>query len=185
MTIFALLVALTVPAMRTWVANTRVRAAADSMQNGVRLAQTEALRRSRQVVFALTSSTTPQTLGFTASATGTNWAVQTIPAMLDGSDPAAIVGSGSLAPAGTLTISSGPAAICFNSVGRLVAQANTNVTGATCTTPTTTVNNAPTVVYQFTTAGADRPLRLQISLGGQMHLCDPSQTLAASNPYGC
>src|ERR1019366_5507961 len=58
--IFSILVALTVPTMRKWIANTKVRAVADALQNGVRLAQAESLRRSRQVVFALTNSTTPQ-----------------------------------------------------------------------------------------------------------------------------
>lgn len=190
-TIFSILVAMTVPTMRIWIANTKVRAAADALQNGLRLAQTESLRRSRQIVFALTASTTPQNGGFTAVANGANWAVQTIPAMSDGSEAAVVVGSGVLLPAGTAVSITGPAAICFNSVGRLVAlaQSVTNVTGATCSTPTVPPippnATVPMVVYNITQTLADHPMNVEVALGGQLHVCDPSQTLSALNPYGC
>jgi hypothetical protein len=32
---------------------------------------------------------------------------------------------------------------------------------------------------------ADRPLDVEVGLGGQMHLCDPTQQLSSSNSYGC
>ena len=187
-TIFSIMVAMTVPTMRIWIANTKVRAAADALQNGLRLSQTESLRRSRQVVFALTASTTPQNGGFAAVANGAYWAVQTIPAMSDGSEAAVVVGSGVLLSAGTAVSITGPAAICFNSVGRLVAvpQTVTNVTGATCNTPTIPANaTVPMVVYNITQPLADHPLNVQVALGGQLHVCDPSQTLSSTNPYGC
>jgi type IV fimbrial biogenesis protein FimT len=185
LTIFSVLVALTVPTMRTWIADAKVRAVADSLQNGIRLAQTEALRRSRQVVFVLTNSTTPQSGGFTAAANGSYWAVQTIPAMTDGSEGPVVVGSGVLFSPGTpVTITNGPTAICFNSAGRLVTQSTTGITGATCTTPTTLLNGAPTFYYTINQTLAARPLNVQVGLGGQLHLCDPTQSLSTS-PYGC
>jgi len=185
LTIFSVLVALTVPTMRTWIADAKVRAVADSLQNGVRTAQTEALRRSRQVVFALTNSTTPQNGGFTAATNGTYWAVQTIPAMTDGSEPAVVVASGVLLSAGTTVTINGPAAICFNSAGRLVAQSTTGITGATCTTPTMNINGAPTFYYNIQQPLAARQLNVQVGLGGQLHLCDPTQVLSSTNAYGC
>jgi type IV fimbrial biogenesis protein FimT len=191
LTIFSVLVALTVPTMRTWIANAKVRAVADSLQNGVRTAQTEALRRSRLVVFALTNSTTPQSGGFTAVSGGSYWAVQTIPAMTDGSESPVVVASGVLLSAGTSVSIAGQAAICFNSAGRLVAvtQAATGV-GAAClapTVPTTLANiTVPMFVYNVSqTPLADRQLDVEVGLGGQMHLCDPTQTLSSANPYGC
>lgn len=184
-TIFAVLTALTVPTMQTWIANTKVRAVADSLQNGIRLAQTEALRRSRQVVFALTNTQTPQP-GFTAVATGSYWAAQTIPA--DPSESAVIVGSGVILSAGSPVQIAGPAyALCFNSAGRLVQQTSTGVSGATCQPPTTAFNGVTMFRYQITLSPlADHPLTVEVSLGGQLHLCDPSQSnLSATNPYGC
>jgi type IV fimbrial biogenesis protein FimT len=183
--IFSLLVALTVPSMRSWIANTKVRAVADALQNGLRLAQTESMRRSRQVVLALTNNATPQNGGFSALANGAYWAVQTIPAMLDASETAVVIGSGVLTSAGSSVHITGPAAVCFNSVGRLVAQSTTGVAGATCTAPTAVVNGVPMVVYNITLTNADHPLNVEVALGGQLHLCDANQTLSAANPYGC
>jgi type IV fimbrial biogenesis protein FimT len=191
--IFAILVALTVPTMQVWIANTKVRAVADALQNGIRLAQAESLRRSRQVVFALTNSTTPQSGGFTAAANGTYWAIQTIPAMTDGSETAVVVNTGVLTSAGSNVSITGQAAICFNSMGRLVANAATGVSGGTCTVPTAGVNSStvPTLNYVINltkangTALADHPLQVEVALGGQVHLCDPTTTLSNSNPYGC
>jgi type IV fimbrial biogenesis protein FimT len=182
LTIFAILVTLTVPAMSAWISNAKVRSVADALQNGVRLAQAESLRRSRQVVFALTTNSTPQN-GFTASANGNYWATAYVPAMTDGSDNATFIEAGVLSTASANIQITGPAEICFNSVGRLVANAATGVAGGTCTAPAG--GTPPTWNYDITLAGADHPLRVQVGLGGQVHLCDPHQTLSSTNPYGC
>jgi type IV fimbrial biogenesis protein FimT len=179
MGVFALIIALGVPTLSKWVNNTRVRAVADGLQNGIRLAQTESLRRSRLVVFALTNNSTAP---FTATASGKSWYVETVPSMLDGTETPQLVDSGALSTAASLTVS-GPAAICFNSAGRLYASASAGVTGitggATCTAATAPAYNV------LLTPGSDRPLRVNVSLGGQVHMCDPAKTLSASNPDGC
>ncbi len=184
MTIFALLVALTVPAMRTWVADAKVRAVAESLQNGIRLAQTEALRRSRQVVFTMTTTANPQ-VGFTGGSSGNYWAAQTIPA--DPSEAAVVVGSGPLTSgSSTVTIYGFVVSLCFNSVGRLVTQVSTGVAGAVCLSPITPSSNG-VLMWPLTVSmpGADHSLEVEVALGGQIHVCDPSQTLSANNPYGC
>jgi len=56
-TIIAIMVALAVPNYRTWIANTKVRTAAESIQNGLRTARNEAAQRGVNVRFELTSST--------------------------------------------------------------------------------------------------------------------------------
>jgi type IV fimbrial biogenesis protein FimT len=180
LTIFSILVAAGVPTFRTWVANTKVRATADALQNGVRVAQTESLRLSRQVVFSLTNSTAPQT-ALTAAANGTNWSVNTIAAMAGGAD-AAFVQSGVLTATNSNVTITGPAEICFNSVGRLVANPTTGIAGGTCTLPTTT---PPQAIYNVSAPGADHLLRVWVSLGGQIHMCDQSKTLSSANPDGC
>ena len=180
--IFALLVALTVPVMRTWVANTKVRAVADALQNGLRMAQTESLRRSRQVVFALTNTSSAPFTAVNNGSTGTYWVVQTIAAVA-GETPA-VVATGVLTSTGSTINITGPAAICFNSVGRLVANATTGVTNASCTAPTTLVNGVPMFVYNLA-GGGGAQMNVQLGLGGHLHLCDPTQTLSSTNPYGC
>ncbi len=184
--IFSILVAMGVPTMRTWVSNVKVRTVADSLQNGVRMAQTESLRRSRQVVFSLTNSTAPQT-SLTAVANGSFWSVNLVPAMTDGSETITFIGSGVLTSTSANVTVTGPAAICFNSIGRLVLNSNTGVTGGNCTAqPTATPpGTPPKFIYLVQLTGADHPLQVQVALGGQMRLCDPSQTLSSTNTYGC
>ena len=182
MGIFAILVAVGVPTMRTWISNVKVRAVADGLQNGVRLAQSEALRRSRQVVFSRTNSTTPQTnTTANAGALSLNWQINTIPSLTG--EAGTFVDSGVMATVGSGVVIAGPAEICFNSVGRLVANNNTGVLGATCVLPATT---PPVVPYLVSMPGlADHPLQVQVGLGGQVHLCDPSKVLSSANPDGC
>lgn len=182
MGIFSILTALAVPTMRTWICNVKVRAVCDALQNGLRLTQSESLRRSRQVAFELTNNTTAP---FTAVANGSYWAINAIPSMTDGTETFAFVESGVLAAVGSNVTVTGPAAVCFNSAGRLVSNTSTNVTtatgGASCTLPGT----PPVWAYDVTVTGADHPLRVQVSLGGQVHMCDPSKTFSNSNPDGC
>jgi type IV fimbrial biogenesis protein FimT len=184
LTIFSILVALTVPTMKVWIANTKVRAVADTLQNGIRLAQSESLRRSRQVVFALTNSTNPKsdfTAGtLAANANGSSWVIVTVPAM--DTDTPVLVGSGVLTSAGTTVAITGPTAVCFNSAGRLVTNSATSLTGGSCTN--TAAGTPPKYEYLVALLGGTS-MKVQLALGGQVHLCDPKQTLSASNPYGC
>jgi type IV fimbrial biogenesis protein FimT len=186
--IFSILVTLGIPAFRSWISNVKVRSVADALQNGVRIAQTESLRRSRQVVFSLTT-TLPTANGVfatatTAAANGSFWSVNVIPAMTTdaATDTAAeFVQGGALGAATGNVVVTGPASICFNSAGRLVA-IGANGMGGACTLP---VNNPPVWKYDVTLAGADHPLEVQVTLGGKVRLCDLSQTLSATNTYGC
>ena len=189
MTIFAILVALGVPTMTTWIRNNKIRTVSDSLQTGLRLAQAESLRRSRQVVFALTNSTTPKFTPLPAVANGLSWAIYTVPSMTDGSDPPDFIQSGVLSNASAnVTINSnGVAAICFNAVGRLVANAGPNVIavtgGANCIQPT--AGAPPVQQFNIDTPGADRPLQVTLGLGGQIHMCDPNVAISDAHPEGC
>jgi type IV fimbrial biogenesis protein FimT len=190
MTIFAILVTLGVPAMTTWIRNNKVRTVTDSLQTGLRLAQAESLRRSRQVVFALTNSTTPSTaLPLPAVAGGLSWAIWTVPSMTDGSEPLAFIQSGVLSNASsqvTITTTNNISTVCFNSMGRLVNNASANVIaitgGDTCQQPP----GSPAVLqFNITVPGADRPLQVNLGLGGQVHMCDPNVGISNAHPEGC
>lgn len=173
-----LLAALAIPEMSVWLKNSKVRSVADSLQNGIRLAQTESLRRSRTMVFSLTNNPSPQG-GFTATNNGTYWSVNIIPLMTDGSEIATFVDSGTLSYATAGVAIVGPAAICFNSVGRVTQVGITGIAGATCGAP-----NALTS-YDVTLSGADRRLRVNVGLGGQVHMCDRDKVFADVTPDGC
>ena len=178
-TLLAILTMLAMPSLITWTRNVKVRAVSDSLQNGLRLAQVEALRRSRQTIFSLTNSPDPKT-SLTAAANGSNWAINIAKSTMDSTG--AFVESGILTDVGSGVTITGPVSVCFNSVGRLVANTDTGVTGATCALPTTT---PPVQTYNIALSGADRPLRVLVMLGGQVRMCDPAKSLSSTNPDGC
>jgi len=179
--IMALLGALATPSMIGWVRNNKIRTVSDSLQNGLRLAQAEATRRSRQVVFSLTDDK-PSASGYTAKTDGNNWAINTVPAMTSG-ETSAFVEAGILRDVGSNVVISGPAAICFNSLGRLAVNPSPGVTSAVCTLPTTAAYSY--TIQMSDRAEGDRPLRVTVALGGQVRLCDPARTLSDSQPDGC
>ncbi|WP_287109954.1 GspH/FimT family pseudopilin [Methylobacillus sp.] len=168
MIVIALLSILTVLAMtgfNTWVSNTKVRSVAEAIQNGLRLAQSEAVKRGRQVTFILTDS--QPGLDPPPSTSGKNWSIQTVPLLSDSSDNKVFIQGATFAGAGQgVTISASNDSVTFSSYGRLVG-----------------LNNL--VRYEVTSANADRPLVVQVSLGGKIRMCDPAKTLSATNPDGC
>jgi type IV fimbrial biogenesis protein FimT len=192
--IFAILVAIGIPTMSVWIRNNKVRSATDALQNGLRLAQAESLRRSRQVVFALTSTTNPNSLPLPAvTANSTSWVIYTVPSMTDNSEVPVYIQSGDFSNATANVQVTGPAAVCFNSVGRITSNASagvTNIIGVanSCTQPTAAPGAglaAPAHVFGISIPGADRPLQVNLGLGGQVHMCDPAVTISDSHPEGC
>lgn len=175
--LLTVLFGLAVPAFSEWIRNTRVRTASDALQNGVRTAQSEALRRNRQVVFFLTNA--QPAAGVAAAANGRNWALQTV-ARFDDAAPEFIQG-GALADSASGVAIAGPTALCFNSNGRLVT--NASDTGPTGTGVTNATCNAANASFDLTLPDA-RALRVTVSLGGQVRMCDPLRSIATS-PDGC
>ncbi|MCK7498791.1 MAG: GspH/FimT family pseudopilin [Comamonadaceae bacterium] len=173
----SLLLALAAPAFGQWTRNAKVRTVGETLLTGVRLAQSEAVRRNRQVVFFLTSATACDST-ITASGDGPYWAVRTV-ALATG-DAVETVQCGALADIADGVAVTGPAAVCFNSMGRQVANAAPGVG-----TATRTLNAAGLSTYDIAITNGDRPLRVTVSLGGQARLCDPARVLNASQPDGC
>jgi len=180
LTLFGMLMALGLPAFLAWTRNTQVRTVAEALQNGLRTAQAEAVRQNRPVVLAFTASSTSNAASapWTAVAGGVNWWTQTVPQFTETSGQ--FIAGGSLGDvASGVTIGNGPAAVCFNSNGRVAAPASgTGVTGATCTA-------TGTVTFNINQTGADRNLVVTLSVGGQVRMCDPKRTLSATTPDGC
>lgn len=183
--IMALLAALATPSMLGWVRNNKIRTVSDSLQNALRQAQTEATRRNRQVVFSLTDNS-PTTNTYTTKVNGSNWAISTVvPA--DSDTTAALVEGGILLNVGSNVAITGPktasntaTALCFSSIGRLVKNDTPGPTSAKC--------SAEAVQYDIAmsdTKTGDRPLRVTVSVGGQVRMCDPARTLSATQPDGC
>jgi type IV fimbrial biogenesis protein FimT len=165
----AILMTVALPSLTNWIQNTKVRSTAEALQNGMRLAKTVAVRRSRLVDFRLTAVTPPAKDAAT-SKTGNNWYVQENGVLLaaDASDPSSsYVQGSSLAGANANVAVAGDVDILtFTSLGRL--------------------NNTGKAPYIFTISNAgDRPLWIVVTQGGQIRMCDPNITLSNSTPTGC
>jgi type IV fimbrial biogenesis protein FimT len=181
LTVAALLLLAVVPSFSQWVANAKVRSVAEEIQNGLRQAQAEAIRRNRQTVFALTNA--KPALAASAVANGKNWYVQTV--VLAGSAETTaefVQGSNYATQAGVAV--TGPAVVCFGSLGGLVTLGSTATgLGTACSATATSY----TLVSASATAGnnAYRTLKLLLTPGGQVRMCDPTRTLSATVPDGC
>lgn len=183
--LMAVLMALAMPSFSTWIRNSKVRTVADSLQTGLRLAQAEALRRNRQVVFTLTNDS-PTSTTHAPTNDGKNWSLNSVAAYTG--DSVAYIESGVLADTSSGVQITGPAALCFNALGRIVDNPTPGFSGVQCALPSTTPPlRTYDVSFTDSVAGKDRPLRVTVALGGQVRLCDPAKKLTGTDPApdGC
>ncbi len=174
--IAGILMALAAPAYMGYVANSRIRTAAQSFNSGLQLARTEAIRRNMNVDFVLISDTAPS-LTSTASNLGRGWVVRTTDGVTfiegkqlnEGGGNQIVVndsnndGSANVGAVSTIT---------FNGMGMTTLASGvtftfTNPNGGACTTPTQ--------------PAAMRCLNVAVSRGGQSIICDPAVTAASDN----
>jgi type IV fimbrial biogenesis protein FimT len=153
--ISAILVAIAVPSMRSMIENTRIRAASESIQNGLSLARNEAVRRNQRVEFV---------------AQDTGWVVR-----LPGSTTPIQEASGREGRGGLeLTFTPGDAdRITFDAFGRRTANAD----GSAAITQVDIASANPP------SSGIYRPLRLQVLATGSARLCNPA--VSTGNPAVC
>jgi len=178
LTIAALLLFLAESSFSGWIGNAKARSVAESLQNGLRLAQAEAVRRNRQVAFVLTNSS--PAVNVAANANGNNWYAQVLPIYSTEVVSVPYVQGGSFASIASGVTVVGSALICFNSLGRVVVNSSASVTaafGASCA--------ATNAVYSITAPGANRTYQVQVNMGGQVRMCDASRALSPTAPDGC
>ena len=176
-TLLALLLGMAMPTFATWIRNAQVRSVSDAMQNGLRVAQAEAVRRHRQVVFFRTNTETCSNATNAADG-GTFWVVRTVP-MFAG-DTVETVQCGVLSDVAAGVAVTGATALCFNSGGRQVVNADPGIGGTACA-----LDASGTSTFDVSNTLADRPLRVLVTLGGSVRLCDPAKTLSSTHPDGC
>jgi type IV fimbrial biogenesis protein FimT len=180
LTLIALLTVLAVPGFQDWIARSRLRSTAESLQNAIRLSQAEAVRTSRLTALALTSDV-PE-FDATPSDTGSNWFVRRI-ALLNSDevpDETYMLQGSTLGTQNNVSISGGPSLLCFDSFGRQASVASAN-------TGLDTECAAGDQSYQLSTVGTEQVLRVQVFLSGRVRLCiyDESKTLEDGYEQGC
>jgi type IV fimbrial biogenesis protein FimT len=192
MVITAILLAQASPLFAAWTQNVQIRTATESIQNGLQLARSEAIRRNRSVMFWLTSSgnapANPQTAnwlvgcmnpigaGVQPEAAGDCPGTQTsaTPTAYNWIQMQTAAAQGTTNPQVTAVDANGNAAnnVTFNSLGLVTG----NSDGSTSIVQIDVAN--PSV-----RADLVRPLRVTVS-GGGIRMCDPFLSLA-NDPRGC
>lgn len=162
--ILAVVAGFGIPAFKAWIADTKTRTVAEALQNGLRMAQAEAVRRGVQVQFVLTDNA-PVAKDVTASTTGKNWVIQSMLRATPNTSDTFIEGANLSAVSGTSLVSASDATVTFNSLGRLVS-------------PSTAVT------YTLSNSNGARHLNVTISLAGKIRMCDPDKSLSSS-PDAC
>jgi type IV fimbrial biogenesis protein FimT len=110
--LLGILTMLAVDNFGTWIQDTRTRSVAESLQNGLRLAQTEAIKSSQNTRFTLT---------------GMNWGIDLISRAGASTSSTTRIHNGGIPDAGLVNIAAtNNTILTFNSMGRLVSP-TTNV----------------------------------------------------------
>ena len=176
--ILGVLMAMAVPRFTDWLRNARIQTSAEAIQNGLQLARAEAVRRNATVRFQLVS-TIDDTCAL--ATTGPHWVVsmdnpagQCASAPSDTAAPRIIQVRNRAEGSVQTQVAAGQSLFTFNGLGRLTPVPAANVaidvsstTGGTC----------------IANGGSVRCLRLMVSVGGQIRMCDPA--LPAGDAQAC
>ena len=177
MTIFGILMTLAAPSFSDWIRNMKIRTAVESIQNGLQLARSEALRRNAIVRFQLTDTMDE---ACALSTNGPHWFIS-LDNVTGNCDVAAsetitprIIQSRNGAEGGgnVTALSTGQALYTFNGLGRLTSTPSdilvtSSVAGHSC----------------IKDGGSVRCLRTVVSAGGQIRMCDPA--LPSTDAQAC
>jgi type IV fimbrial biogenesis protein FimT len=170
------------PSFSQWLQNAQVRAAAESIQNGLQTARNEAVRRNTQVQFRLTSAT-----GLVDWNVGCVIETDDCPAVIQQRSGAeggtnARVGISTEAPPSPVPADQYAAALSAGTGLSDGANVTFNGLGAI---PAANIGTDITRI-DITNAVADDARRLVVIIGtgGLIRMCDPALSLSA-NPQGC
>ncbi len=192
------LLAAAAPDFSEWVQNSKIRTAAESIQNGLTVARTEAVHRNATAKFVSCGGATGNpSWDVIAAASGVQTNVCNGATVADGWERVQFRS----AQGGVNTpLSNTPqTTIAFNGLGRQVSttdpisgdatpvppvvvgvDVNNSANGTSCYCPAGTCNYPPEVTYAAT--GRLRCLRVSVSPGGQVRMCDPALN---SGPQKC
>lgn len=147
--VMAILVGIAMPSFQTWLQNTQIRNAAESVLSGLQRARAEAVTRNTKVAFALQGSDSSWSVGVVAPASQIE--------SRSGSEGSKNVTVTALAEDLATTATT----ITFNNLGLV----DDNEDGS-----------EPLARVDVDVPGDNRNLRIVIGVGGAARMCDPNQT---------
>lgn len=180
--IMGVLLALGMPAFTTWMQNVQIRNTAESFANGLQVAKAQAVRTNTNVQFIVTDSS-PEAASVNSvadSATGRNWLVRELQPNGNAITNVFVQAWGRTEGSSNATVNSTLSCYEFTPLGRLnLAPA------APCVAPAASADangNFTIDMDNSKTYTNKRPMRILLSLGGQVLMCDPDATAKAANP---
>jgi type IV fimbrial biogenesis protein FimT len=171
--ILAIFAAVATPYMVNWQKNASTKSAAESLLNGLRSAQVEAIKRNNNTELILTSADgVAANVGTATSATGEkNW----IARVINTADSDRFISGRTLSSeAQNVAVSYTTKRVVFNGVGRALVDSGSDL-----------VPPADPVTFKF--SGGERNLCVYIKSGGGPRMCDSSFTdsRGCSGVTGC
>lgn len=171
--IMAILLAVGMPAFQTFIQNIQIRTAAESMQSGLNLARTEALRRNARVSLWIVNGVTASCA---RSSSGTSWVVSF-------DNPAGLCNVASSETVAPRIIQSRAGSDGSSTVN--VSAVDANGAGTSCITfnglgsiESTCAGGGPpidTITFRSATSPTTtRGLNVQVTRGGAVRMCDPA-----------
>lgn len=182
--VFGLLLAIVAPSAGTWMANMQIRASAESIQTGLQKARMEAVRRNQPIRFSLVSTTNPAVMDNSCalSSSSASWAISV-------NNPAGKCGN-------ALSNTADPMLVETYAAGVHARRVTVTATEANGSTAASSVifdgfgrilgaNALARVDINNSVAGNDyRPLRILISDGGGIRMCEP-RVSSSTDPRVC
>lgn len=174
--IVSILLLLGMPSMALWMKNSRIRTAAETLQNSMQYARAEAVRRNQvvrvQLVDTLGDDCNLSTSGHfwvTNLGSGTTAAASCATAVSDSTDPK-ILQKGPVTTANNLSVSASQSVFAFSGLGQQAATTNPAVTPPSSMNVQITATEGSCVKD----GGEVRCLSVIVSPAGQVRMCDPS-----------
>ncbi len=163
----AILLSVALPSMTQVIRNNSVGATAELVQNALRQAEGEAIRRNGEVDFMLTDSapSAASVASLTAKIDGKNWTIR----MVDSTVPNRYVNGVTTSQVSEGVIFQGPAGVRFNGSGRVLDLSSTPV--------------GSKQIFRVSRTNAAVAYCVFVTPGGAVKLCDPSK--ASGDPRAC
>ena len=182
--VFGLLLAIVAPAAGGWLANMQIRAAAESIQAGLQKARMEAVRRNEPVRFSLVATSNPAVMDNSCalSAASASWTISV-------NNPAGKCGSALSSTADPMLVETYAAGVNSRRV-RVAASGSDGATAAHSVVfdgfgRTLGAGGLARIDVDNAVAGDDfRPLRIVVSDGGSIRVCEP-RVGSSTDPRAC
>ena len=173
LTVLGVLIALGAPSIAEWLQSQRIRAGAEAIANGMQVARAEAIKQNLPIVFGLE----PPTTGWTVCPATVAPCDSTTPAGSFIQNRSGEEGSGN---AKLVQTPGGVTLVTFSPLGAVLTN---NLDASLPLTQVDVFYNDPALCSA--NGGTTRCLRVVVSAGGSIRMCDPTPGIVAPDTRAC